>query len=74
MEHDLKLLDVVALLVDIPESKLRKGEVGTIVEEFEDGAVEVEFADKRGIAYAFVDLPKSKLLALHTVDVSGEVV
>ena len=71
---ELKLLDVVALLEDIPEFKLRKGEVGTIVEEFEDGGVEVEFADKRGVAYAFADLPKSKLLALHTVDVAEEIV
>ncbi len=73
MVENLKLLDVVALLEDVPELKLHRGEVGTIVEEFEDGSVEVEFADKRGVAYAFADLPKSKLLALHTVDVAEEV-
>ncbi|HEY3875516.1 MAG TPA: DUF4926 domain-containing protein [Candidatus Kapabacteria bacterium] len=66
----MKLLDVVALLEDYPQLRLRKGEVGTIVEEFDDGVVEVEFADKRGIAYAFADLPKSELLHLHTVEVA----
>jgi hypothetical protein len=73
MEQDLKLLDIVALLEDVPALKLHRGEVGTIVEEFDGGVVEVEFADKRGIAYAFADLPKSKLLALHSVDVAEEV-
>jgi hypothetical protein len=72
MEEGFKLLDVVALLEDVPELRLHRGEVGTIVEEFDGGVVEVEFADKRGVAYAFADLPKSKLLALHTVDVAEE--
>ncbi len=74
MNQELKLLDVVALLEDVPEYKLGKGEVGTIVEEFDGGVVEVEFADKRGVAYAFADLPKSKLLALRTIDVAQELV
>jgi hypothetical protein len=70
MNSQLQLLDVVALLEDLPALSLRKGEVGTIVEEFGDEVVEVEFADKRGIAYAFADLPRTKLLHLHTVEVA----
>ena len=73
MRERLKLLDVVALLEDVPALKLHRGEVGTIVEEFDGGVVEVEFADKRGIAYAFADLPKNKLLALHSVDIAEEI-
>jgi hypothetical protein len=65
MKTDLKLLDVVALLEDIPEEKLFRGEVGTIVEEFENNFVEVEFSDSDGVAYAFADLSKDKLLLLH---------
>ena len=70
MKTDLKLLDVVALLEDLPEEKLFRGEVGTIVEEFENDFVEVEFADPDGVAYAFADLAKDKLLLLHFKSVS----
>ncbi|MBY5958091.1 DUF4926 domain-containing protein [Membranicola marinus] len=38
----------IALLQDIPEEKLARGQVGTIVEELDDRTFEVEFADKKG--------------------------
>lgn len=43
-----KLLDVVALLRDIPEKKLMNGQVGTIVEHLDDTLFEVEFINKNG--------------------------
>ena len=47
----VKLLDVVALIVDIPEDKLFKGQVGTVVDILADGtAYEVEFSDPAGIS------------------------
>ena len=73
MQDQLKLLDVVALLEDIPEQKLRKGEVGTVVEEFGNDTVEVEFSDQEGVAYAFADLTTNKLLLLHTVETAEEI-
>lgn len=43
----MKLLDVVVLTEDIPEHGLRVGDVGTIVEVYEDGAAfEVEFPEE----------------------------
>ena len=72
MQEQIKLLDVVALLEDIPEQKLRRGEVGTVVEEFGKDAVEVEFSDQEGVAYAFADLTRNKLLLLHTVETAEE--
>jgi hypothetical protein len=36
----IKLLDTVALLEDLPERKLRAGEVGTVVEVLEEGVYE----------------------------------
>ena len=43
----IKLLDVVALTVDIPEYNLWRGQVGTVVELLADGAAfEVEFSDR----------------------------
>ncbi len=41
----MKLLDVVALTEDLPELGLHRGQVGTIVEEYEPGVFEVEFSN-----------------------------
>ena len=44
-KNTIKLLDVVALTVDIPEYNLWRGQVGTVVELLADGAAfEVELA------------------------------
>ena len=48
-KNTVKLLDVVALTVDIPEYNLRRGQVGKVVELLADGAAfEVEFSDRNG--------------------------
>jgi hypothetical protein len=61
----MKKLDVVALLKDLPELKLYRGQVGTIVEEYEPGIFEVEFSDTRGHAYAIETLQEEQLILLH---------
>ncbi len=61
----LKLLDVVALLKDIPNEKLVKGQVGTIIEELDKGVYEVEFADKQGRMIAGLTLTTEDLMLLH---------
>ena len=38
VNNTIKLLDVVALTVDIPEYNLWRGQVGTVVELLADGA------------------------------------
>jgi hypothetical protein len=57
-------LDVVALLSDLPEHGLVRGQVGTVVEIF-DGAYEVEFSDDSGKTYAELALEPDQLLVLH---------
>lgn len=47
---DIKVLDVVAVTEAIPKRRLRRGEVGTVVERWKDGAYEVEFSDDSGEA------------------------
>jgi Domain of unknown function (DUF4926) len=44
----LELLDVVALLVDKPEERLVRGQVGTVVELLSPDVYEVEFLDSKG--------------------------
>ena len=60
----MKLLDVVALLEDLPQLSLYRGQVGTIVEEYEPGIFEIEFSDTTGRAYAIETLTENQML-LH---------
>ncbi|SKB11677.1 conserved hypothetical protein [Planktothrix sp. PCC 11201] len=61
----MKLLDVVALLENLPELELYRGQVGTIVEEYEPGVFEVEFSDDTGRAYAIETLSEHQLMVLY---------
>jgi Domain of unknown function (DUF4926) len=61
----MKLLDVVALTIDLPEFNLYKGQVGTIVEVYAPGAFEVEFVDLKGKTYAIETLNASQVMKLH---------
>ena len=57
MTEPIKLFDVVALTVDLPEHNLKRGYVGTVVETLANGtAFEVEFSDSKGHSYASLGL------------------
>lgn len=60
-----KVLDIVALLKDMPDEKLAKGQVGTIAEELDEGVYEVEFADKQGKTTDSLTLASEDLMLLH---------
>jgi hypothetical protein len=62
---EIKVLDVVALTEDVQQHGLRRGEVGTVVERWKDGAYEIEFSDDSGEAYAFAALRPEQLMKLH---------
>ena len=58
---EIKLHDVVALLVDLPQQDLRRGDVGTVVEVFQPtshhpGGYIVEFVAESGEVYALADI------------------
>ena len=60
------LLTPVALLVDLPEHGLTRGEMGTVVEHLgQSEAVLVEFSDDEGVTYALIDLSPEQIVALH---------
>jgi hypothetical protein len=61
----MKLLDTVALRHNRENLNLPAGLVGVIVEEWEPGLYEIEFADLGERAYAFVAIPADDLLPLH---------
>lgn len=61
----IKPFAVVALLEDIPERALRRGQVGTVVESLAPGVFEVEFSDNQGRTYASLALRVEQLMILH---------
>ena len=61
----IRLLDVVALVDNLPEHKLIRGQVGAVVEMLAPEVYEVEFTDEDGRAYASLALRTDQLLALH---------
>jgi hypothetical protein len=73
MSDRLTLHAVVALLEDTRATHfesgepllLRRGQIGTVVMTYDDGACEVEFADPSGRAYAMLPLPAPTLMVLH---------
>lgn len=68
MDTTIPVLTTVALVVDVPEENLTRGQIGTVVEHLEaegETAELVEFADADGQAYAIVPLKPQQLLILH---------
>jgi hypothetical protein len=73
MADPIKLLDVVALTVDLPEVNLCRGQVGTIVDILAGGAAfEVEFSDRQGRTYASLGLRPEQLMLLRYEPVTAE--
>ena len=61
-----KLLDVVALTVDLSEYNLCRGQVGTVVEILAGGAAfEVEFSDRNGRTFESLGLRPDQIMVLH---------
>jgi len=73
MVGKIKMHDVVALLQDVQTKHfesgqalvLRRGQIGTVVMTYQDGAFEVEFADRDGRAFAILPLRPDQLMVLH---------
>jgi Domain of unknown function (DUF4926) len=65
-KNTAKLLDIVALTVDLPNYRLWCGQVGTIVELLADGtAFEVEFSDRNGRTFESIGLRPEQIMVLH---------
>lgn len=65
-KNTVKLLDVVALTVDLPQYNLCRGQVGTVVELLADGtAFEVEFSDRNGRTYESLGLRPEQIMVLR---------
>ncbi len=66
MTNTVKLLDVIALTVDLPEYNLWRGQVGTVVDILADGnAFEVEFSDRDGRTFESLGLRPDQIMVLR---------
>lgn len=73
MNGEIQMHDVVVLLVDTPASHfetgrpiiLRRGQVGTVVMNYEGDTFEVEFAGRDGRAYAMLPVQANNLMVLR---------
>ncbi|PZD74034.1 hypothetical protein C1752_01629 [Acaryochloris thomasi RCC1774] len=64
--NSIKLLDVVALTVDLPDYNLWCGQVGTVVETLAtETAFEVEFSDRDGRTFESIGLRSEQIMVLH---------
>jgi hypothetical protein len=62
----IKLLDVVALVVDLPDLNLWRGQVGTVVETLANGtAFEIEFSDRNGRTFESIGLNPEQIMVLY---------
>ena len=72
----LSVLDTVVLNKDIPEHKLKAGDVGVVVEIYKPDGIEVEFVTGSGSTQALVTLNKDdvhpisgrEILSVRTLD------
>jgi hypothetical protein len=62
---EIEMLSVVALLEDVPELGLLRGQVGTVVEVLAPEVYEIEFSDDDGRTYASLALRADQLMRLH---------
>ena len=67
----LKPFDTIALLRDINEHDLIKGQVGTILEVIDNNVFEVEFTDKQGKTLSTLGLTAKDLMLLYFEEVKN---
>ena len=67
----LPLLATVALLDDLTEQGLVRGQVGTVVEDLDEETALVEFSDDEGRAYSVAPWRRSALLPLRTAPLAA---
>ena len=62
---EIEMHAVVALIQDLPEERLVRGQVGAVVADLAPDVYEVEFCARGGVTYAMVALRADQLMVLH---------
>jgi hypothetical protein len=61
----MELLSVVAILKDVPEEGIVRGQVGTLVESLAPAVWLVEFSDTMGRTRALIEVREEEMVTLH---------
>ena len=69
VEMEYRLLDCVVLINDKPRLKLRAGDLGTVVEVYKPGGLEIEFVKASGETLAVVTLSKDEIRPVKPEDI-----
>jgi hypothetical protein len=64
-DQSIKMFDVVALLEDVPEEGLRRGDMGTVVEVLPPDGYEVEFSNRDGETVCELGLRPQQFMVLR---------
>lgn len=64
-DETINNLDVVALLNELPQQNLLRGQIGTVIEKYTETDFEVEFSDNGGKTIAMVLLNTENIMLLH---------
>lgn len=60
----IRLLDIVALVEDLPEYGIYRGQVGTVTDIVAENVFEVDFSDTSGQTFAEINLTSQQLMLL----------
>lgn len=63
-----KVLDTIVLMTELPEYKLRKGDLGAVVHVYEPDGLEVEFVTASGRTEALVTLKVNNVRSVFDND------
>lgn len=61
----MELFDIVVLTQDIESKKLKKGSLGTIIEQLSADIFMVEFVDTKGVTYATSIFSSAQLMKVY---------
>lgn len=64
-DETINSLNVVALLNELPQQNLLRGQIGTVIEKYTETDFEVEFSDNGGKTIAMVLLNTENIMLLH---------
>jgi Domain of unknown function (DUF4926) len=64
MNASIRLLDIVALVEDLPEYGIYRGQVGTVTDIVAPDLFEVDFSDTSGQTFAELNLTSQQLMLL----------
>ncbi|MCC5874388.1 MAG: DUF4926 domain-containing protein [Gammaproteobacteria bacterium] len=64
----IKLLDTVVLTKDMPEHRLKQGDVGAVVEVYPPDGIEVEFVTGSGRTQALITLKDDEVRPVGAAD------